>query len=123
MKKVAFLALLLFAAFVVTGYFLPKRAHIERSITIDRPVTMMFELLNGYRHYNEWSPWAGRDPKAEFVISGPDSGVGARMSWVGDPQLVGSGWQEIVSSKPYERIDFKLDFDAQGVADTGFKPV
>ena len=42
------------------------------------------------------------------------------MSWIGDPQLVGSGWQEIVASKPYELINIKLDFDAQGVADTGF---
>jgi effector-binding domain-containing protein len=46
--------------------------------------------------------------------------VGAHLSWIGDPHLVGSGWQEIVASTPYERIDFKLDFDAQGVADTGF---
>jgi len=113
--------LLLIAAFVVAGYSLPKQVHIERSISIERPVAMMYELLNGYRYYNEWSPWAGRDPKAEFVISGPESGVGARMSWVGDPQLVGSGWQEIVASKPYEEIRFKLDFDAQGIANTGFK--
>jgi effector-binding domain-containing protein len=42
------------------------------------------------------------------------------MSWSGDPQLVGSGWQEIVASKPYEQIDIVLDFDAQGMADTGF---
>ena len=120
MRKVAFFALFLFAAFVLTGYLLPKQVHIERSITVDRPVTMMFQLLNSYRYYHEWSPWADRDPKAEFVISGPESGVGAHMSWIGDPQLVGSGWQEIVASKPYEKISIKLDFDAQGIADTGF---
>ena len=120
MKKVGIVILLLLAAFVVTGYLLPKKVHIERSITIERPATMMFELLNSYRHFNEWSPWAGRDPKAQFIVSGPESGVGARMSWVGDPRLVGSGWQQIVASKPYEKIDIKLDFDAQGVADTGF---
>ena len=120
MKKVGLLVLFLLAAFVVTGYLLPARVHIERSITVDRPIAMMFELLNGYRYFNNWSPWAERDPEAEFIISGPDSGVGARMSWIGDPQLVGSGWQEIVSSTPFEQINFKLDFDSQGIADTGF---
>ncbi len=120
MKKAGFVILFLLAAFVVTGYMLPKQVHIERSVTIDRPANMMFELLNGYRYYNEWSPWAERDPKAEFVISGPESGVGARLSWIGDPHLVGSGWQEIVASKPYEQIDIMLDFDAQGIALTGF---
>ncbi len=99
---------------------LPKQVHIERSITVDRPANMMFEILNSYRYFNEWSPWARRDPNAEFVISGPESGVGARMSWIGEPNLVGSGWQEIVASKPYEQIDIMLDFDAQGVALTGF---
>ena len=104
MKKVASIVLILLAAFVVTGYVLPKRVHVGRTITIDRPVTMMFELLNSYRHYNDWSPWAERDPNAEFIVSGPESGVGARMSWIGEPHLVGSGWQEIVRSTPYERI-------------------
>lgn len=120
MKKVGFIIFFLVAAFVVTGYLLPKNVHVERSITVDRPASMMYELLNSYRHFQAWSPWAKRDLKAGFIISGPDSGVGARLSWIGDPQLVGSGWQEIVASKPYELINIKLDFDAQGVADTGY---
>jgi len=120
MKKTGFVLLLLFAAFVITGYLLPKQVHVERTITVDRPASMMFELLNSYRHYKEWSPLAGRDPKAGFVISGPDSGVGARISWIGEPHLAGSGWQEIVASTPYEQIKIKLDFETQGSADTGF---
>jgi len=120
LKKAGIVILLLMAVFIVTGYLLPGQVHIERSITVERPATMMFEILNGYRHFNEWSPWAKRDPKALFTVSGPETGVGARMSWVGEPQLVGSGWQEIVASKPYEQINIKLDFDAQGVADTGY---
>ena len=120
MKKVGIVILLLISVFVVAGYLLPKQVHIERSITVERPATMMFEILNSYRHFNEWSPWVKRDPNALFTISGPESGVGARMSWAGDPRLIPSGWQEIVGSKPYKQINIKLDFDAQGIADTGF---
>lgn len=121
MKKVGIVFLFLIAVFVVIGYSLPRQVHVERSITIERPASMMFDILNGYRHFKQWSPWAKRDPNALFTISGPESGVGARLSWSGDPQQVGSGWQEIVASKPFEQIDIKLDFDAQGMADTGFK--
>jgi len=121
LKKVGFVVLFLMAAFVVTGYLLPKQVHVERSITIERPAPMMFEILNGFQFFDQWSPWAKRDPDATFSISGPESGVGARMSWSGEPQLVGSGWQEIVASKPYELINIRLMFDAQGPADTGFK--
>jgi len=120
LKKVILLATILIAVFIVTGFLLPSQVHVERSITIDRTPGMVFEILNSYRDYQEWSPWADRDPQAMFVISGPESGVGARLSWSGDPHLVGTGWQEIVASKPFERIDIKLDFDVQAVADTGF---
>jgi effector-binding domain-containing protein len=119
-KKVITLATILIAAFIVIGYLLPRQVHVERSITIERPAGMVFNMLNSYRDYQKWSPWAGRDPEAMFITSGPESGVGARLSWSGDPRLVGTGWQEIVASKPYERIDIRLDFDVQGVADTGF---
>jgi effector-binding domain-containing protein len=114
------IALLLFVAFIVTGYMLPTRAHVERSIIIERPANMLFAILNSYRHYEQWSPWAARDPNAEFAITGPDAGVGARLSWMGDPHLVGSGWQEIIASKPYERIEMKLDYDSQGIARSSF---
>jgi effector-binding domain-containing protein len=110
----------LFAAFIAIGFSLPKQVHVERSISIERPASMMFALLNSYEHNLDWSPWADRDPDAEFVVSGPESGVGARLSWIGDPQLVGSGWQEIVASRPNEQIDIKLDFDVQGVADVSY---
>lgn len=125
MKKAIVLAVIIAVAFIVIGFLLPGRVYIERDITIERPVGMVFELLNGYTDLEHWSPWMERDPQARFVISGPESGVGARLSWSGDPHLVGSGWQEIVASRPYERIDIRLDLDVQGVADTGFllKPV
>ena len=120
MRKVGFIALLLFAAFIVTGYLLPTHAHVERSITIDRPANMLFTILNDYQYFRQWSPWVERDPNAEYIISGPDTGVGARLSWMGAPNLVGSGWQEIIASKPDEQIDIRLAYDSQGVSKSSF---
>ncbi len=119
-KKLGVIALLLFAAFVITGFLLPTHAHVERSITIERPAHEVFAVVNSYRHFEHWSPWVARDPNAEYAITGPEAGVGARLSWIGEPHLVGSGWQEIVASKPYEQIDIRLDYDSQGVSDARF---
>ncbi len=119
-KKVGFISLLLFAAFVVTGYLLPTHAYVERSISIERPASLLFEIVNSYRDFQQWSPWAERDPNAEYVISGPAEGVGARLSWSGEPHLVGSGWQEIIASEPYQQIDIRLDFDTQGTSNSRF---
>lgn len=116
LKKILWVAGLALLAFLVTGLLLPARYHVERSITIERPVSVVFSLLDSYRSFNQWSPWADRDPEAEYRRSGPESGVGARLSWEGDPRLVGSGWQEITLSRPYERIEMTLDFGSQGQA-------
>ncbi|NND44154.1 MAG: hypothetical protein HKN58_02440 [Xanthomonadales bacterium] len=116
LKKILTVVALVLVGFVVVGIFLPGQHRVERSITIERPVSVVFTLLNGFQSFNEWSPWAARDPSAEYRYSGPEKGVGARLSWVGDPRLVGTGWQEIVVSRPYERLEMVLDFGSQGRA-------
>lgn len=104
---------------VVAGYLLPDRAHIERSIVIDRPQATVFAVLNGYRHFPEWSPWAQLDPGMQTTVSGPVTGVGARYAWSSEQGAVGAGSQEIVASAPSERIDVRLEFsgmDAKNLA-------
>ena len=120
MKKLGMFAMFLFFAFVVTGYMLPTHAYVERSLSIDRPASLLFGIVNDYRNFEQWSPWVERDPNADWVISGPSSGVGARLSWSGEPHLVGSGWQQITASQPYRQIDVDLDFDSQGIGHSRF---
>ncbi|MDT8320990.1 MAG: GyrI-like domain-containing protein [Xanthomonadales bacterium] len=107
--------------FVLVGLFLPREVHVERQVAIERPAITVFTLLNGYRSFLAWSPWAGRDPDAVYELSGPATGVGARLSWEGDPRLVGSGWQEITEVQPNEWVRSKLNFDLQSAADTWFR--
>lgn len=105
------------------GLFLPGAAHVERSISIDAPPSTVFGLVNGFREFNQWSPWFDRDPEAQYTYAGPDSGVGAKMSWTSDQPDVGSGSQEIVASEPYGSVRMILDFGEQGIADSYFELV
>ena len=99
---------------------LPRYVHIERSIEIERPAATIFVLLNGYKTFNTWSPWAAMDPDTVYEYSGSAAGIGARMSWFGDPRLVGNGWQEITASQAFSMIRTHLDFEQLGQADTYF---
>ena len=90
--------------FLVGGFFLPRFVHVERSLEIEMAAAPVFSLLNSYSTFASWSPWAERDPDANYEFSGPEAGVGARMSWSGDPRLVGSGWQEITESIPHSLV-------------------
>ncbi|MEM9556235.1 MAG: SRPBCC family protein [Acidobacteriota bacterium] len=118
--KVLLLGLVsLVVVLVVLGLFLPSSAQVERSTVIEAPPATIFALVNNYQRFNDWSPWADRDPDAVYEYSGPPQGVGAQMAWSGGP-AVGTGSQEITLSEPYERIETALDFGDQGTADAYF---
>ncbi len=116
LKKIFYTVVIIIVIFITVGFFLPREVHVERSVNIDRPAATVFTLVNGYQTFNDWSPWAARDPSAEYRFSGPDHGVGASMSWVGDPRLTGSGSLEVIESQPNSLVRARLDFEQQGEA-------
>lgn len=112
-------AILLLAAIVVVGGFLlPDQVHVERAIVIERSPAQVHDILNSYKRFNEWSPWAEKDPNAIYTYSGPAVGVGAKLAWVGN-QEVGSGSQEIIASVD-QRVETALDFGENGKGTAAF---
>jgi effector-binding domain-containing protein len=101
---------------VVAAYLLPRNVHVERSTTISAPRATVFTVVNSFKHFNKWSPWAELDPNAKYSYNGPSSGVGAGMSWVGDPSTMGSGSQVITASTPWASVTTDIDFGPQGKA-------
>lgn len=114
LKRLIVAVVVLLAVVVGVAFLLPDRAHVERSISIAREPAQVFAVLDDMRRFNEWSPWYDRDPNAKYTLSGPPSGVGARLAWSGDPDTVGEGSQEIIESTPHSRIRVQLDFGPMG---------
>lgn len=119
-RNIFYCTVIIVVIFIATGFFLAKNVHVERSMEIDRPASTVFTLVNGYATFNTWSPWAVRDPSATFIISGPATGVGAHIEWTGDPRLSGTGFQEIIESRPWSLVRSRLSFDQQGKAISTF---
>lgn len=117
-KKVVLALLAIIVLFVVVGFLLPSRAHVERSITIEAPQATVFALVDGYRRFNDWSPWHGRDPETRYELEGPEFGVGAKMRWASDQPDVGSGSIETTASEPYSLVRSRLDFGPRGTAES-----
>lgn len=100
---------LVVALFFTIGFVLPDKAHVQRTEQIQAPASQVFALVNGFRQFDRWSPWADKDPQAKVQISGAPLGVGAHYEWSGN-KAVGSGTQEIVASSPYSEVKTKLVF-------------
>jgi len=118
LKKFLYSIGALILGLAVIGIFLPSRAQIERSITIDASRATVFALLNDFHQVNKWSPWIEADANARIDIFGPRRGVGAAVVW--DGNIVGQGSQVITESIPFERVVTALDFGDQGKANAVF---
>lgn len=102
----------LVALFVIGGMLLPSEQYVERSAVVEADPTEVFVLINDYREFNKWSPWATYDPEGtRYEFSGPATGVGSKMSWSSEHPNVGSGMQEIVESEPNTMVRSKLTFE------------
>ncbi len=120
LKKLVLAVVVLVVLLAGIGMLLPRQVHVERSIVIDAPRATVFALLDGFKQFNKWSPWAALDPNATYTREGPEFGVGAKQSWVGDPKTVGSGSQEVVELKPLELVKTRLDVSGMGPATARF---
>ena len=95
---------------VAIGLLLPSHARVQRSIVIERPAADVFVVINSFARFNEWSPWFDIDPNAVYTYAGSVSGVGASMTWKGNPS-VGTGTQVITESETNVRTVISLSFE------------
>ena len=121
--KIAALVIVAFSVVVFgVGAFLPKDFRVERSIEIEAPPEVVFDEVSSLKSWGAWSPWVARDPSIDNVYSGPDSGVGATVSWTSEKS--GAGSQTVTRSERPERIETALDFGDMGqpTSDWSFEP-
>jgi effector-binding domain-containing protein len=120
LKRIFFVLVALVLIFVIVGFVLPRQRHVDRSIFIDAPPSVVFSQVNGFRNFTDWSPFVAVMPDAEYAYEGPDFGVGSKISWsvTGPRPEIGS--QTIVASTPYDRVDVDLDLGPQGTAQASF---
>lgn len=111
-------AILAFAAYVALQ---PGHYSVDRSTTIAAPPEAVFTHVNNFKKWDDWSPWANRDPNSKTAYEGPQEGPGAIFKWDGNEE-VGKGQMAIVESTPAERIVIKLKFERPfpGSSDVGF---
>ena len=114
LKAIVWVLAALVVIFVGGGYLLPNEVTVQRQTVINAPQDKVFALVDGYKRFNEWSPWAELDPKTQYTFEGPESGVGAKMSWASNNPNVGTGTQMITEHVPNSHVAVELDLGAMG---------
>ncbi len=106
------------ALLIIIGFALPRTNQIVVSTEIDAHQATVFALVNDFRRFSLWSPWADTDANARFLYSGANRGVGAIVTW--DGAIIGSGTQIITESRPYEYVGIAINKGQPGAAKSWF---
>jgi hypothetical protein len=102
------LALIVAALAIVVALQSPE-FRVTRTATIAASPAAVFEHVNDFHKWEDWSPWAKIDPAAKSTYEGPSSGTGAIFRWDGNSD-VGEGSMTITESKPGELVRINLEF-------------
>ena len=119
-KKLTLGLIAIVVLLVLVGFLLPAQTHVERAVQIDMPVKMIFPLLNDFKQFNQWSPWAKKSDDIEYRFAGPAQGVGSIMHWRSANPQVGVGSQEIVASVPEQSLRVALRIEGMPDSQAAF---
>jgi len=122
-KIVGMVIVSILALIVTVGAFLSPKSHMERSVVVHTQPAAIFWQINSFRNFSKWSPWMGQDPNTKTTLEGPESGVGAKMSWTSEK--LGNGSQWIIESEENKHIKTGMSFDMEGAytSDLYLEPV
>ena len=102
------------ALFVIVALFLPSSRTITEKIETNRRQAIVFDTLNSFSRFKDWNALTMRDPAAKLELSGPQSGVGARIDYASEARALGEGSWEIVESDPDSRVLYRLENPDRG---------
>jgi hypothetical protein len=102
------------ALMLLVGLVLPSSRHLSSSVETNRKQTIVFDTVNSLRRFKDWNPLVLRDPKAKLELSGPASGVGAKLTYASTADAVGDGSWEIIESVPGKSVKFAVDDNKHG---------
>ena len=119
MQKVLYGILASLVLIILIGFALPRTHSVEVSTEIDAHPATVFALVNDFRRFALWAPWADTDPNARFIYSGNSRGEGATVTW--DGAIIGSGTQSITESRPYEYVGIVMNPGEAGEARSWFR--
>jgi len=125
-KRIILGVVLFVAVFAAVAAVQPDDFRVTRTEEISAPVSTVFEQVNDFHKWQEWSPWARLDPNAKTTFSGAPAGEGAIFDWSGNDK-VGEGRLTLTRSVPDELVRINLNFvrpmEGRSTAEFAFVPV
>lgn len=100
----------LIGIYMVAAFFGSSNYRVERKSTINAPQKLVFTQVSVLRNWNNWSPWAEKDPSIINTYEGTDGEVGSTLKWSGNEDISGTGQLSISAMDAPTSINYDLSF-------------
>ena len=104
---VIYIILGLIVLLLIIAALLPKRFNVEKTVVINKPVSLVMGYVGDLNYYSKWNPWQQSDPSATNTITGTPKTPGHKYAWQGKKIGIGSLTLRSLDSK---HIHFDLEF-------------
>ncbi len=100
--------------YLALGIVLPSSRHLTERIETNRKPTIVYDVISSFRRFKDWNALAQRDPHMQLTLSGPESGVGARIDYSSREKSLGQGSWEIVKAEPGKMVGIRIENGSRG---------
>ncbi|WNG50567.1 hypothetical protein F0U60_45410 [Archangium minus] len=110
LKKILIASATLMALVLAIGLALPSKYRVERSTVLPASSEAVYVHVASLKRWEEWVPWnAKRFPGNQWVVGGPELGVGAVRSWSGED--VGNGTLSLTEADPKTGVVYEMSVE------------
>ena len=124
LKYILLLLLILVIGFSIYVAVQPNDYKFSRSRTIEAPVSLIYDKVNDFKQWPEFSPWLEQDKEATLTYGDKTIGEGASYSWNGE--VLGEGSMTTLETDANsiisQKIEFIKPFEANADIDWTFEP-
>ncbi len=101
--------IIVFLIAVVVAVFLPSSGHVERVVELSNPVRQVFDTVDGFGRYQDYSALRTFDPAVKFTRSGPENGVGSKVAWNTKYEQIGDGSLTITEATQDSQVKMAVE--------------
>ncbi|RNC86750.1 MAG: transcription activator effector-binding protein [Winogradskyella sp.] len=108
LKYIVFFLLILIIGLAIYIAVQPNNYEFSRSRIINAPKQLLFNEVNDYKNWPQFSPWIEKEPNAALNYGEKTSGVDGSYSWLGD--ILGEGNMTTTAVNKDQSINQQIKF-------------
>ncbi|WP_303315836.1 GyrI-like domain-containing protein [Flavivirga abyssicola] len=111
MKTFKYILFLLLIALIGTAIYIavqPNEFDFSRSKVIKAPASLLFNKVNDFKNWPDFSPWIEKEPNATLTYGETTSGVDGNYGWNGD--ILGEGHMKTLAVEKDKSINQHIVF-------------